>query len=87
MLHYTSRERLGGDFIINNKLREERLKHNKTIDEFADMLGINKVSYYQYETGTRTIPANVVKQISKKLNKKEEEFFLPSRYSIRKLNK
>ena len=51
------------------------------------MLGINKVSYYQYETGTRTIPANVVKQISKKLNKKEEEFFLPSRYSIRELNK
>ena len=66
-------------------MREERLKRNMTIDEFANQLGINKVSYYQYENGSRTVPADVVKEISKKLNKKEEDIFLPTRYSIREL--
>ena len=49
------------------------------------MLGINKVSYYQYETGARTIPADIATQISKKLNIPTEDIFLPSRYSIREL--
>ena len=46
-----------------------------TIDEFANLLGLNKISYYQYENGIRTVPADVVKDISKKLNKKEEYIF------------
>lgn len=71
---------------VENKLREERIKRNITIDEFANLLGLNKISYYQYENGTRTVPADVVKEISKKLNKKEEDIFLPTRYSIRELN-
>ena len=56
-----------------------------TIDEFANLIGLNKISYYQYENGTRTVPAEVVKEISKKLNKKEEDFFA-TRYSTRELN-
>lgn len=78
--------RVGGDFIINNRLREERLKQNKTIDEFANLLGVNKVSYYQYETGTRSVPAETAKEISEKLNISEDEIFLPFRYSVRELN-
>lgn len=60
---------------VENKLREERIKRNMTIDEFANLIGLNKISYYQYENGTRTVPADVVKDISKKLNKKEEDIF------------
>lgn len=73
----------GGDFITNNKLRDIRESNNSTIDEFSKMLGINKISYYQYETGARTIPANIATQISKKLNIPTDDIFLPSRYSIR----
>ena len=68
-------------------MREERLKQNKTIDEFASLLGVNKVSYYQYETGARSVPVEVAKEISEKLNINEEEIFLPYRYSIREHNK
>ena len=68
---------------MENKLIN--LRKNKRISqrEMAEMLGLKPNTYNQYETGVRSIPAEIAKKISIILGGTEDEIFLPQKFTIR----
>lgn len=50
---------------INEKLKKERIKKKMTQKEFADYLGINYTSYFQYEQGFKIGIRNLRKIMEK----------------------
>lgn len=67
-----------------NKLKEERIKREISVEDIATLLNIKPVTYYQYENGSRTVPEDIAKEISRIFEIDEKDIFLPNRYSIRK---
>lgn len=66
----------GGDFIINNRLREERLKYNYTYEDMANMLGYSSKSTYMYiEKGVTSPKIDVMNSIADIFHKPVQYFF------------
>lgn len=66
-----------------SELKRERLKNNISLIEMAERLGITYNNYYRYESGRRSVPAEVAADICKILNKRPSEIFLPNTMTVR----
>ena len=63
-------------------LAEVRKAKGLSQKDMAELLGLPRSTYYEYETGSKTIPADVAEKISKILNKPLASLFLPVRFTI-----
>lgn len=63
-------------------LAEVRKAKGLSQKEMAERLGLPRSTYCEYETGNKSIPADVAKKISKILNKPIASLFLPIRFAI-----
>ena len=70
-----------------NMLADERSSLGLTQREMADMLNLPYSTYCEYETGKKSIPAKVVKQIAEILGKPVTSLFLPIRFTLSKQKK
>jgi|GEM_PF-795626 len=62
-------------------LRLTRELRNETITSMAEKLNIGVSRYYMIETGERAATLEIVKRISEILNVKQEDIFLPHRFT------
>ncbi len=60
------------------KLEEERLKHQYTYQQMADMLNICKSYYWQIEHNNRRLYYDLAVKIAKIFNKKPDDIFFDS---------
>ncbi len=64
-------------------LRITRELKNETITSMADKLNIGVSRYYMIETGDRPATPKLAKQISEILEVRQEDIFLPHRFTAR----
>ncbi len=69
---------------MNRSLSEVRIEMGYTQDDMSKLLGIGTSTYNQYETGARSVPADVAIEISKILDISVNEFFLPAKFTLSK---
>lgn len=72
---------------MNNSLMAARNRKNKTQADMAKMLGIGLSTYNMYENGQRKIPDFIVRNICLILDVKEDEIFLASTFTLRKIGR
>ncbi|MFL2124019.1 helix-turn-helix transcriptional regulator [Marinilactibacillus psychrotolerans] len=65
-------------------LIKERKTNNETQEEVAKILGISTAAYASKEKGDTQFKSNEMFLLSRHYNKKIEEIFLPTKYTIRK---
>ena len=70
-----------------SKLRKIRKKLDLSIDEVSRYLGISAGYLSQIELGKRQISNKRAEEIASFYKLDKEQIFLPTRYSIRKVNK
>lgn len=68
-----------------NYLKFFRLKHNLTIQELADIIGVSASKYSEIERGNQTASDEVVDKIATKLEVSKELLFYPVKYTIREI--
>ncbi len=66
-------------------LAEVRKAKGLSQKEMAEMLELPRSTYCEYETGNKTIPADVAEKISKILNEPIASLFLPVRFTVSEL--
>ena len=66
-------------------LAELRKAKGLSQKEMAEMLELPRSTYCEYETGNKTIPADVAEKISKILNEPIASLFLPVRFTVSEL--
>ncbi|MEX0595915.1 MAG: helix-turn-helix domain-containing protein [Candidatus Paceibacterota bacterium] len=62
----------------SNELRKLRKYHDLTHEDMAELIGVDKRTYVNKETGITQFKANEMFIISKKFNRTIEEIFLPT---------
>lgn len=68
-------------------LRLTRELKSETITSMANKLNIGVSRYYMIEVGERPATPKIAKQISEILNAKQEDIFLPQRFTAREISK
>ncbi|ABY44788.1 transcriptional regulator, XRE family [Bacillus mycoides KBAB4] len=86
MFNNTNCKVLGGDKELSGP-KEIRMKLGISIEEAAKKLGISGGYLSQIENGQRQISTERADQIAKLYEKKKEDIFLPTRYSVCKVSK
>lgn len=86
MFNDANRKVLGGDKELSGP-KEIRMKLGISIEEAAKKLGISGGYLSQIENGQRQISTERADQIAKLYEKKKEDIFLPTRYSVCKVLK
>lgn len=66
----------------NTKLTNLRKEKGYSLIGMAKLLGIGTSTYCQFESGVRTVPANVAHKISEILCVEFNDIFLPTRFTI-----
>ena len=66
-------------------LRITRELKNETITSMANKLDLGISRYYMIETGERPATPRIAKQISEILKVKQEDIFLPHRFTAREI--
>lgn len=85
MFNNTKCKVLGGDKELSGP-KEIRMKLGISIEEAAKKLGISGGYLSQIENGQRQISTERADQIAKLYEKKKEDIFLPTRYSVCKVS-
>lgn len=67
-----------------NKLKQVREEKGFTQEFMSKELGISLGAYNMYENGKRQVPFKKAKKISKILNVKMRDIFLPEKFTISK---
>lgn len=55
-----------------------------TQEYVAGIVGVATSSYNQYETGARSIPADIAQRIADVLGVERDEIFLPTKFTVSK---
>jgi len=69
---------------MNRSLSDVRVEKGYTQDDMSKLLRIGISTYNQYETGARSVPADIATEISKILLINVSEFFLPAKFTLSK---
>jgi len=69
---------------INKSLEIVRKEKGFTQEQMAYMLGIAISTYNQYETGSRSVPAEIANKISGILSIEVAKIFLPKKFTVSK---
>lgn len=85
MVNNTKCKVLGGDKELSGP-KEIRMELGISIEEAAKKLGISGGYLSQIENGQRQISSERADQIAKLYEKKKEDIFLPTRYSVCKVS-
>ena len=67
-----------------SRLYSKRIERGLTQKYMAENLGIAISTYNQYENAIRSIPANIAAKISNILQVKNEDIFLPLKFTVSK---
>lgn len=81
--YFTVSKPQGGD-LMKKTLAEIREENKKSQKDMAEMLGIGISTYCQYETGKRSVPVEVVENITNILNINKNDIFLPTKFTVSK---
>ena len=73
-----------GAWILENKLKEKREQLGYTQEQMAEKLKISIGAYNMYENGNRHIPKAIVNKIVNILHLKNDDIFLPEKFTISK---
>lgn len=66
------------------QIEDVRKAKGFTQEYVANAVGVATSSYNQYETGARSIPAEIAEKIAAVLGVEREEIFLPVKFTISK---
>lgn len=66
------------------QIEDVRKAKGFTQEYVASAVGVATSSYNQYETGARSIPAEIAEKIATVLGVEREEIFLPVKFTISK---
>lgn len=69
---------------MKKTLADIRKEKNLSQEVIANKLNVANSTYCQYETGKRNIPTNIVEEICKILDVKQEDIFLPIKFTVGK---
>ena len=70
-----------------NPIEGARTARGFTQEQVAKSVGVPLSSYNQYETGARSVPAEIAEKIARVLRVDVEDIFLPLKFSIREQTK
>lgn len=76
------RAKNGGESMAN-PIEGARTARGFTQEQVAKSVGIPLSSYNQYETGARSVPADIAERIAQALRVEVSDIFLPLKFSIR----
>jgi transcriptional regulator with XRE-family HTH domain len=68
-----------------NYLKFHRIKHNFSMTEMADFIGVSTAKYSEIEKGNQTASDEVAEKIAEKLGVSMEILFYPVKYTIREI--
>ena len=68
---------------MTNPIEGARAARGFTQEQVAKSAGIPLSSYNQYETGARSVPAEIAQRIAQVLRVEVSDIFLPTKFSIR----
>jgi len=66
------------------QIEDVRKAKGFTQEYVAGAVGVATSSYNQYETGARSIPADIAQRIADVLGVKREDIFLPTKFTVSK---
>lgn len=69
---------------MEKTLAEIREENKMSQKDMAEILGIGISTYCQYETGKRSVPVEVVENITNILNINKNDIFLPTKFTVSK---
>ena len=67
---------------ISNNLRSYRARAGYTQDKIAEILGISRVTYCDYEVNPQKVKVEILQQIADVLNCKLSDFFVENSVTI-----
>lgn len=69
---------------MKKTLADIRKEKNLSQEVIANKLNVANSTYCQYETGKRNIPTSIVEKICEILDVKQEDIFLPIKFTVGK---
>lgn len=69
-----------------SQLANIRKKAGYTQEGMAKILGVGLSTYNQYENSQRSVPSDIAERISEILKVPQEQIFLPTKFTVSKLN-